>query len=307
MWLLALTLTAQADPTHCAALERGGELEQARVACQACVHDGGPRAGWCADRLDHYALREDADGSLRSATELEAVRRAWRDGNHDALRVRVDALAATQGMAPTTRAEVALWLAHDDRHRRGDPTAALTQTAAVWPPAEPVPKAVADRLTLQHAALLALAGRLDEARAVEDRVRIPVGDGAVRPTPVEQIAATGQRRSWALAAAAAVGAFLVAGVPLAVRPSPRRLPLGLIPLTIALVGAWAIAEAWEAGAGGAVPWLAACWVPLHLLSARALPHAGRARPLVAAASALATVGAGYLVLWWRQDLGWLGS
>ncbi len=303
--LIALWLAvAGADEGACRAAEAELRLDDALVACGACAEAPGPRSAWCGARVGRLLARTDADGGLATLTALEGVRARWSQGDPDALRAEVDALAGRAGLAPTLAAELAIWRATDSRRRLDDADGALAITAAAWPAPPGVDPSVVRLLGGLHAGLLAEGGQLDAARAVEAAVRVPVAEGAARPTRVDQVVAGRWRRWGAAVSAAALLAFAAIAGPLAWR-GERRWPLGLIPLVAGVAAAMAVTAWWAPGEGGALPWIGAGWVAVHLVSARALAR-GRWRPVLRGAAALATLAVAYLVLWWRSELGWVG-
>ncbi len=305
--LLHRTAFASGDEA-CRDADRAGRSDVAFAACAACASEPGPRAGWCADRADHYAARADADGTFAGWSELEQARRTPDDPSREA---RVEALVVRDGLSPTTRVEATLWLM-DAASRRGDFAGALAASEAVWPPealathpSGTAESAVRDRLILRRSEALARLGRVDEARAVEAAVRVPTAPSAARPSPVDAIAMEQRRTLGAYLAGCALLASLVALAPFAWR-GQSGAPWGLVPLGVMAGGAWGVAEAWAPGSGASVPWLFAAFAVVHLIAARALGGASRGRAPLRIAAAGATLAACYLTWWWRGELAWLG-
>ena len=168
------------------------------------------------------------------------------------------------------------------------------------------------QVTSLHAEVLAKLGRVDEARSVEERIK--VATEAPRPTAVDQQVQARRRDRLAVASGVGLGVFGVVGLPLAAlgwRREPRPTPWGLLPLLVLGLGAGAIAELYTAGGGRAVPPLVALFVVLHLVAAGGMRQIGAERPALRVAfgllAALATLGGAFLVLWQQGSLGdiWL--
>jgi len=206
------------------------------------------------------------------------------------------------------RAEAGIWLALRALDR--DDVAeglAVTEALVALQISEPT---LAGRATELRAAALVAAGREAEATALEP----PPSPDVPSLTRAQRIARDLRRGRLARAAAWATGIGGIALLPGIAgwvgRDRPR--PWGLIPLLIAAVGGWLVAEAWEVGAGDAILPFTAGAAVLHLLAlgvGRAAPQ-GTAGPFVRSAAALAaltaTLGWGVLCLGWTRSLDWVG-
>lgn len=314
-WVLVAGLAAptvhEALAAEAAAAETQNRWARARTACRAAIDADptGPRALWCRRRLDFMDAREDPGGGFAAFTRLEALRREAIHGDPAAVRAGLLDLLGAEGVSPTVRAGAVLWLADDALDRLDDPGLALSLTGAAYADRAVLPRSEHGRLVQLHARALAEAGRLDEARAVEDEIR--VASGAPRPTVVEGIAREQGRAREARVAWGALGVFAVLAAPSAargVRGLPR--PDGLVLLAGTLLATWAIAEAWAEGAGAALPWMAPGLALVHLtsLAARAglAPERRVLRVLVSVAAVPATLAVGYLALLHTDTLPWIG-
>lgn len=300
-WMIVATALASGGWPAAREAETRGQLDRAAQACAGVLEDGAPaERSSCERLLTRLDAVRGADGSLAHATVLALARAGGAPERH---------LPAVRGLVddPTAplpvRLQAAAWLAHDALERRADPAAALI--------------AADDGLALDgtdrpliglRARSLALLGRLDEARSAEDRLGVP----ELGTTPVDVVARAARNASlarvaWVLLA----GCALLLGPPaVAGARRERPLPLGLVPLTVAVVGFALIAGAWQAGAGDTALPLWAAVVVLHLLAASGLRELARrgvrwlpaARVLVASA----TLGAVFLVLDAGHALPWVG-
>ena len=101
--------------------------------------------------------------------------------------------------------------------------------------------------------------------------------------------------------------------PLAAPPAPGRRsgrasgrPWGLVPIAVAALGAWAIAEAWEEHSGRSIPWMATGFALIHLLVGPALRAVeGPAEIGLRILAAGATVSVALLALWRTGTLSWV--
>ncbi|MCB9682962.1 MAG: hypothetical protein H6733_15965 [Alphaproteobacteria bacterium] len=317
--LLWLTLARAQDPDvlqrHLALAEasmkaeRRGDPAEAVAACTEAVDvlPTGPRAQRCVDRLAFLAARRDTDGSYAGWQELEAVRRARRSLTQAEARGRVIALLSREGIAASTVAEATIWLASEALDMDGDPQRALDVIAPLYARRASLADALRKRTVMLQARALAELGRSEEALGVE--TEIAVAAPMPRPTPVQAVMhdqAVGRRN---VAAAAILLGFAILAAPLAVRGARRRpVPMGLVPLWLAIGLAWWVAESWDVGAGRALLPMGAGFTGVHLLAvlARTADAPAVLRGLVAFAAAAATFAVAWLALAFTGTLGWVG-
>lgn len=309
-WLLA-TLSFGSDPLgrHQELYRAARSAESARnypEAVSACeeavaISPTGPRAATCRARLAWLEARRDADGTWASLAELQAVREAYRSLAPGEGARRVRALRDRPGVAELVWVDAGLWLGRDALDR-GDPAEALAIT-------EPIVARHHGELRRSavgvHTLALAAAGRLDEALVAEQEIRVaPPG---VRDTPIEQQVRARTERRWATASAVAVGAFAVVAAPLAWIGRHRDgRPWGLVPIGVAVGGAWAIGEGWTEGAAAAAPYLLLGFSAIYLIAGPALQATdARWRPVVRALAALATLGVAVLAFYATNTLDWV--
>jgi hypothetical protein len=285
-------------------------------AVQACaealeVLPDGPRAPTCERRLSFLEARRDADGSFASWTLLQDVRGRARTEDRSLLRDELRRVYGREAVSEVVRAELEVWLARDALDRLDDPTQALPYTRSMYAEVDRLDEPRLRQQAVQlHATTLARLGRVDEAHAVEQDIRIP--STAPRPTPVQQVVRNRWQAAAAVGCALVVGVFVLVGLPLSWRgwsARPRPLPTGVIAIGVGTGGAGLLAAGWATGAGSAVPWMLAAFLAIHLVSAGAL-HAWRRWPpgraglrVLAAAATLAT---GYLALYGTGTLSWVG-
>lgn len=317
--LFLLLTTAHADPDpepapdpdaawgRALQAEREGQPEALAASCRALLvaDPEHRRARTCLAQLRALDARRDADGSLASWSRLEGARRAPRD----AARVDVQALWDDPATPSIVRAEAALWLAHDALEREDPATALrLTQAMIFDPLGEPQ---LGRRAVDLRAAALASVGRVDEARAVQASLD-PDSTGTSR---ADRIARERRRGRWAQLGGLSflAGIALLAPGLLGWLRAPRPRLWSLIPVLVACLGAWLLAEAWQPGAGAAVPPFTAGAVALHLLTlgvGAALSGRSGSWPIRAGAglvAATSTLGLAYVCLWWTRTLDWVGG
>ncbi|MEQ1570455.1 MAG: hypothetical protein ABMA64_32780 [Myxococcota bacterium] len=300
----ALAAEPEADALLAAsrAAEADGRWDDAVAACREVVQrwPHGPRADPCARRSAALERRRDPDGTFRSWAALEGVRRT-RPGD---ARAQVEGLWADRAAAEVVRAEAAVWLAREELER--DASLALVH-AEPWL-RDPVPDEPALTRELRQLAAEALArvGRFDDAHAVEDEVKVPAAPEAARLTAVDRVAQERSRRSGAWAAGGAVVVFAGVAGP-AVKPR-RFVPVGLVPLGIAVAGAAALIAPWEPRLVPVVVGIGAANAAVYAVSALALSAAERPgwRAAIRLAAVGATFGVGYLGLWATGNLGAAG-
>jgi hypothetical protein len=282
------------------------------------------------------ALAVAAWGPARAAAgpaERMEEARAMAKADRPAARSLVQGVLIAPDAAPELRWEAALWLASDRERERGDPGGALELTTPLWvrvlagdvPGADPrAQRRLETRTAEVHSRVLADLGRLDEARRVEEALIARDGARAGRPAAEEEPGPTPRRRDRATQAAerqrriqlrgaawASLVVFgLVAGPP-AVRNARRRRrprPLGAALAAGFALGAGAIGEFWDPGAGAAAGWMAAGFAGVHVVAVFALvdPRPPALRPVLRALAAAATLGAAYLALERGGTLSWVG-
>ena len=261
------------------------------------------------ERIAFLEARRDADGSLDGWQALEEVRRLYRHRPLDTSRDDVIALLGREGIAEATGWEARLWLARTALVDRKDPQEAHDLAKGLWDDRDRLPDWVRQRAGITYARSLARLGRWQDAFAVEALFAVPTAPGGERLTPVgeEQRAVLRLARRQAAVGVAGLGAAALVGAALVARRRPPR-PDGLVAILVVSALAWALAEGWEAGAGRAVPALAAAWTALHLASVAALaaPRPVWAAALLRAVAAAATLGAGYAILDAYEQLEWMG-
>lgn len=310
-WWLTLALAQEPAALHRQryAEARAAESElryaDAHAACTEAIRilSNGPRAATCRARLDWLEARRDADGGYVGLRALQAVRSTYRELDPDDARARVVALRQAPGVSALVSVDAGLWLAHDALERRGDAVAALAWTEPIM--AEHTGE-LRKRAVGLHARALAELGRVEEATAVEDEIRVLQAD-PTRATPVQEVVMARNQRFAAYGASAALGLFAVAALPLAWKRRDRQVrPWGLVPIGVGTLGAWWIAEAWESGAGAAAPWMFTGFAAIHLVSGPALEAAvGWQRPLIRVLALLATAAAFLLALVGTGTLAWV--
>lgn len=299
-----MDLAAQA-----ARAEQEGSFDVAYDACEQAVTlmPDGPRAQRCAARLAMLEARRDADGTFGGWTTLYTLRRTWRELDPDQARQQVLALLGHEGIAQAVHADAVLWLARDSLSRRDDPQEALGLTGPLFPARDDLPDDLRKRLVGTHALALARAGRLEEAKTVE--AEVAVRTPAPRPTPVDNEAWRQQRARIQVGSWVTLALFGAVAAPLAIRAAKRPpRPWGLVPLTLAVAATWLLADQWSEGAGDALPYMLAGFVPIHLLAAFARSTEAPAawRLAVSVLAAAATLAVAWLALAHTQSLGWVG-
>lgn len=280
MVLLLTALLALAAPDgdalaqHMAAAERAATAEKDRdwaaavTACQAAIEvlPTGPRAARCERRIVWFDARRDADGGFDVWSQLDVVRRDTWKTDPDGARTAVTGLRDSADATPLLRAEAGLWLADDALTRLQDPGLALTDTTPLHDTRAALDDEHRRDVTLTHALALARAGKTAEAAAVEAEATVP---GNPRTTPVGQEQERARRERVRQASWASIGLFVAAGLTGAWRSTGTPRPWGLLPAGLGVLGAWAIADAWDPGTGDAMASFAPAVVGIHLLSARA--------------------------------------
>ena len=292
------------------AAETDGRFDDAVADCRQAVAAAptGPRTPNCQRRIAFLEARRDLDGTFRTWSALESVRRRWRTDDQGVLAAEVDALRPS---ALAVRAEVAIWIARDALSRRDDPAAALAATDLVYADSAAfvAENALWRQVVELRAVSLARLGQVDAAREVEAAVKFEA-PGAERPTAVDQVVLARRREVLAWFSWASVLLFGSAGLPLAVRGLRLRpVPRGLVPVGVAGIGTWLVATGWDSSAAVGVPRMIAGLAGVHIVSLGAL-LALRERPRVQwamrLAAALASVAVGYLALWSTGTLPWVG-
>lgn len=271
--------------------------------------EAGIRAIHARERVAFLESRRDLDGTLTGWERLQQARLEFEATGSDGARQRILGLLSAEGLAPVTSAEARLWLARDALIRRKDPQAAHDLARPLWEDRDQWPTWVGQRAGITYTKALARLGRWEEAIAIQEGFRVPA-PGAPRPTPVDEV-----RRDLDLERRREIGWFVLGAstlgllAPLARLRERPPIPWGLLPLGLALLVAWAIAEGWEQGAGAAVPDFAKGVLGLHVITAWSL-HASRGiAPLIAAVrvvSVAATIALIWLVLDAHQQLEWMG-
>lgn len=259
MLLVQLALAADDPLARARAAQRAGDADGEVAACREIPDDLS-----CRERLTFLDARRDADGSLRTWTALERLRRTPSADRP----AQVEALAAQEGLPDALRAELGLWLAREAM-QAGDPATAIDRLT-------PLPA------SRERDALLAEArARRGEASVgvVADRVR---GDA--------------WRSQLRTASAVVLGAWAMVAVPLA-RPGVR--PWGLVPLVLGGLGCAAVAGWADPAAGVAALWLIPGQALIFVVAAMAQPKlAGspRARVGFGVGTALSMMAAAVLTL-----------
>lgn len=307
IWVVAAAYADDPDALlrRARAAESAGDPAAAVVACEELVArwPDEPRAATCARRLAILARRRDADGSLRAWTELEDVR-LRRAELGDAARARVEALWAAPGTPEVVRAEAAAWLAREEL--AADPAQVLVHTDPWRDRDVPDEPELTRRLRQLAAEALATLGRDDEARALQERVRVAVGPTSGRATPVDAILRDRRQRQGAWAAGASVAAFLALAAP-GIRELKGLSPWGLAPLSLATLGAAALCWAWSWRVAVAVLASGPALAAVHALAAGGLRRAtGARRGALRIAAGAASAGVLYGALWAAGELAWLG-
>lgn len=285
MALAAQALQAEVRGDHTA------EVAACRAALDAAPD--GPRAPRCHARLTRLAAYQDADGGFASLAALEAVRKQAM-GDPDGARAAMIRLLGGEDVPTAVQDDATLWLAADDLERVHDPASTLAHTDALFRQRARLERAQLDDLVGRRAKALAQLGRVDEANAVLDEVR--VHSPAPRPTTVDQELVlqrdAGRRRlAWGT-----VVAFATLAVARATQVRPAGPPWGLVPLGVSAVSAWMIAEQYAEGEGRAVGPIFLALAAVHLLAWRAAAGRGRAGAVVSVAAVAATVAATWLAL-----------
>ncbi|HHO50635.1 MAG TPA: hypothetical protein ENK18_07110 [Deltaproteobacteria bacterium] len=322
VWVL-LGGIALADPaTHHAWFDKSrraeaqGRFEEAVQACRASIAawPSGPRGAACERLTQRLERRRDADGGFAGLIRLHDVRFRHRDADPSTLRDEIRALYSLGSLSPVLRAELEIWLASDALQRLQRPSDALPYTTAAYDRLDQLDQEepLRRRVVELHALALARLGQLEQAREVEDAIRLPTL--APRPTPVQRVAIEAQRLRLATIAAGVLATGLVLATPLAVatvRARPRAIPLGVLALSVPIGGAGLLSEGWSHGAGAAIPWLWLGATGIHLLSALALIRLASAPPLLRSVARLvalsATLAVGYLALYLTESLAWVGG
>lgn len=320
MWFtltLALALAAPDGDSlarHMAAADQAAKAEldhnfQGAVeACQAAILalPTGPRAERCKRRVAWFDARRDTDGGFDLWSRLDEVRRTTWTEDPDGARAQVAAVRDDAQATPLLRAEAGLWLAHDALARRRDPALALTDTTPLYDVRSALDDTHRRDVVLAHAQALVQAGRAEQAKAVEKEALVAGGSIA---TPVDQTLLRQRHDRLRTASWAALALFGAASLGVGGRQRPVLRPWALLPMAVALVGAYGIATSWDAGTGDAILWMSAPLVGIHVLTARAQQATSRGalRVAIGALSAVASFAAAWLAfdftgtlnqVWW---------
>jgi hypothetical protein len=199
-----------------------------------------------------------------------------------------------------------MWLAHDALLRK-DATEAVKWLEVPYAARDVLAEEQAKRLVSLFARALAENGDLERAARVETDVRWV--NLAVQQTPVELVAKQNRRRNISRLATAMLAGWVIALAPFLGRTpeSSRARPLGLIPLTVVLVGTGLAANAWAEGAGASMAWLFPGAVGIHLVHWWIVPGApARVRPWLRLMTGLATLAAAWLAFAQAHALDWVG-
>ena len=197
LWLsLSYALASDAQVLHTSLYEAAqraeeeGNYAQAYAQCEdaIAVWPTGPRAQTCDNRLLWMNQRRDTDGGFTTLQALQAVRENNGRLTPQQAMNQVSTLRSSEGHSPTMRAEIDLWLAHAGLAQDLAPETVLVWTTGAWEGRDDLPPTTRMDATLTHAKALALAGRLDEAAAIEREAR--VARNTTRNTPVEAVAQT---------------------------------------------------------------------------------------------------------------------
>lgn len=300
-----VSFTAHAEPPDVAGhMALAAQALQAEVrgdhtaevsACKAALEAApdGPRAPRCQARLTRLAAYQDADGGFTSLAALQAVRKQ-ASAAPDAARAALIDLLSSEGVPTAVQDEAALWLAADDLERLHNPAACLDHTDALFRARGRLERAQLDDLVSRRARALAQLGRVDEANAVLDEVR--VNSPAPRPTAVDQelvLQRDARRRGFAWAS---VGVFAALAIARATRVRPAGPPWGLVPLGLSAALAWLIAEQYAEGEGRPVGPIFLALSVVHLFAWRAAAGRGRMGAVVSVAAVAASVAATWLAL-----------
>jgi hypothetical protein len=301
MWVLALSIAVAEGPVErqeraaAAAMlaEREARPADAVAACQEAIAalPEGPAAARCGRRVAWLEARRDPDGTWSAWIALEAARRT---PDRAAARALVDALRAREQISEAVALEAALWVA-DDALRRGSGAEAVSVLSSWYERRLSFEEDAREAVAQTYSRALAMAGRVEEARAAEAEVR--VATAAPRPTPVDAVVAARWRADGEVAARSGlVGFAAVALARAAWVRGPAGPPWGAVPLVVLAAAVWALAEAWEAGAGRPVPGMTAALVGVHLLAWAGRAGHGAAGWALSAAAAVASGAVGWLWL-----------
>ena len=315
LWLcLSYALASDAQVLHTSLYEASQRAEEEGRYTQAYAHcedaiavwPTGPRAPTCDKRLLWMDQRRDADGRFATLEALQSVRE--NDGRLTPKQAfkRVSALRASEGQSATMEAEIDLWLARTGLAQGLAPETVLTWTTGAWERRDELPTTTRLDITLTHAKTLALAGRFNDAAAVEEEAR--VARNATRNTPVEAVAQAQRRATWAKMSGIALGLFLLGAAPSAYREGTQHLRSslpGLVLIWISVGASWVLATAWEPRAGSSLPLFGAIASFIHVLSRSALRARTATRWPIRLAAGVATVCAGYLSLYQFNNLDWV--
>ncbi|MED5370964.1 MAG: hypothetical protein VX899_08135 [Myxococcota bacterium] len=285
LWLATILGAQGAELAEARAAERAGDPERERAVCLELPDE--PR---CVERLEVLQARQDADGGLRGLATLEAARRGEE--------VDLEPLA-TGHTSPTLRAEAGLLLAS-----RSTGEDSLRWTQPLWDLGAEHP--LREQIGRAHALALAQAGRLDDAAQVEAQW---AEDLSARPNEGVRIERLKHRQRVLGGLSGGLLALYLLG---AAAPAFRgrrvlRRARGFVPmLAVGLLSAL-LAGLWDRHAGGSVLLCLPGWLALHAVSVAALSETrGWVRGGLRVGAGVTSLAVGFLVLWWRQDLGWLG-
>ena len=314
MLLLLISLAAWSAPpaepdldrilSEARAASRAGDpaTEQARCTQLVDLAPTSVGAARCAGRLSWLAARRDPDGGFSGLAALEGVRRRWASDPRPEDREQVVELATGLDTPDALRIDALQWLARE-RLRARDPVGAQQWTSKLWEGSDEAGRREAGAL---HAQALAAAGRVDEARAIEEAAGITSYAG--RQEGVDMAVRTARRQSARQTLSALLLVWLLGTAPLSLRgwwARPRPRPTGLLALGLVGLGALGLAGAWEPATRPGMSALILSQGLLYLHAAGLLPGLRRARGLARLGALFASLAGSWLVLDRFDLLSWL--
>jgi hypothetical protein len=278
--LLALVASALASDPGCREAANAGDLDRLVEACADCA------THFCSGRLEWLERRRDPDGGIAGVQALERARRTSESAGE------LHRISRDEAISPVVRADASCALAR----AAATPGEAFAILQPFLPNRAALPEEVRRPLVSLASKALAGLGRDDEARALNAEIH-PSGSGV---SEVDVAIRARRERAGAAVAAAGVAGFAAVILPSALRR--REIGWGGPLLGGFAFLAWALAEAWERGAGAPIATLAAVLLPFHLLCAAGVGAAPRWWFRIGAFAS--TLALSWLALWGTGQLPW---